>query len=108
MSNHNLITDLRIPYKSFNSAVSTDLSFQDGANVLTTIPGYLERRPGFATVAVPGTFTGTVKRIFPWHRVDGTVTSYFAMVCSVDSSQSYVYKFKFGVDVSATLIHTST
>lgn len=105
---NNLITDLRIPYKSFNSAVSTDLAFQDGANVLTTIPGYLERRPGFATVAVPGTFTGTVKRIFLWHRVSGAVTSYFGMVCSVDGSNSYVYKFKFGVDVSASLIRTCT
>lgn len=103
---NNLITDLRIPYKSFNSAVSTDLVFQDGANVLTTIPGYLERRPGFSTVAIPGTFTGTVKRIFLWHRVSGVVTSYFGMVCSVDGSNSYVYKFKFGVDVSASLIRT--
>ena len=103
-----LITDLRIPYKSFNSAVSTDLAFQDGANVLTTIPGYLEKRPGFATVAVPGTFTGTIKIIYLWHRVSGTETDYFAMVCSADSSKSYVYKFQFGSDVSAVLIHTCT
>lgn len=103
-----LITDLRIPYKSFNSAVSTDLSFQDGANVLTTIPGYLEKRPGFSAIAVPGPFTGTVKQIYLWHRVSGTVTSYFAMVCSVDSTQSYVYKFKFGTDSAAVLIRTCT
>jgi len=108
---HNLITDLRIPYKSFNSAVSTDLAFQDGANVLTTIPGYLERRPGFATIAVPapiGGFTGTIKRLFLWHRVSGTTTSYFGMVCSTDNSQSYVYKYKFGVDANAALLHTCT
>lgn len=103
-----LLTDLRIPYKSFNSAVSTDIAFQDGANVLTTIPGYLERRPGFATVAIPGSFTGTIKRIFLWHRVASGVTSYFGMVCSVDGSQSYVYKFKFGVDGAASLIRTCT
>lgn len=108
---NNLITDLRIPYKSFNSAVSTDLSFQDGANVLTTIPGYLERRPGFSAVAIPapgGGFTGTVKIIYPWHRVSGTTTNYFAMICSVDNSQSYVYKFQFGSDSAAVLIHTCT
>lgn len=86
--------------------MSTDLAFQDGQNVLTTIPGYLECRPGFATVAIPGTFTGTVKRIFLWHRVSGVTTTYFGMVCSVDNSQSYVYKFKFGVDVNAVLIRT--
>src|SRR5690348_11429934 len=98
---YNLITDLRIAYKSFNSAVSTDLAFQDGANVLTTVPGYLERRPGFATVAIPapgGGFTGTIKSIYLWHRVSGTTTSYFGMVCSADNSKSYVYKFQFGVD----------
>src|SRR6185437_15239622 len=102
---HYPITDLRIPYKSFNSSVSTDLAFQDGANVLTTIPGYLECRPGFATVAIPGSFTGTIKKVFLWHRISGTTTSYFGMVNSTDGSQSYVYKFKFGVDVSASLIH---
>src|SRR6478672_9085560 len=106
-----LVTDLRIPYKSFNSAVSTDLAFQDGANVLTTVPGYLENRPGFATIAIPapgGGFTGTIKSIYPWHRVSGTTTSYFAMVCSTDSTQSYVYKFKFGTDATAILIRTCT
>jgi hypothetical protein len=106
-----LITDLRIPYKSFNSAVSTDLAFQDGANVLTTVPGYLENRPGFATVAIPapgGGFTGTVKSIYLWHKISGTTTSYFGMVCSTDSTQSYVYKFKFGTDANAVLIRTCT
>lgn len=106
---HNLITDLRIPFKSFNSAVSTDLAFQDGANVITNVPGYLQPRPGFSAAAFSGTYTGTVKKIFMWHRVNASgTTEYYAMVCSVDGSQSYVYKFKFGVDVSAALIRTCT
>lgn len=105
----NFITDLRIPYKSFNSAVSTDLAFQDGANVITTLIGDLERRPGFATVAIPapgGGFTGTVKIIYLWHRISGTATNYFGMVCSADGSNSYVYKFQFGSDTTAVLLHT--
>jgi len=108
---NNLITDLRIPYKSYNSAISTDLAFQDGANVITTIPGWLEKRPGFATVAIPapvGGFTGTIKIVYPWHRVSGTTTNYFAMICSTDSTKSYVYKFEFSVDSVASLIHTCT
>jgi hypothetical protein len=105
---HKYLTDLRIPYQSYGSPISTDPDFSDGANVLTNLSGVLERRPGFATGAVPGTFTGTIKRIFVWHRVAGTVTSYFAMVNSCDDTQSYVYKFKFGTDAAAVLIHTDT
>lgn len=109
--NDYFLTDLRIPYKSYVSPIDDGVTFHDGANVLTTIPSWLERRPGFATVAIPapgGGFTGTIQRIYMWHRVSGTVTNYFAMICSTDASKSYVYKFQFGVDSAAVLIRTCT
>jgi hypothetical protein len=108
---HYLIENLRIPYQPYSSPVSGQVAFVDGANVLTNVKGTLERRPGFSEIAVPAPvagFTGTIKRIFLWHKVNGGTTDYYAMICSTSGSNSYVYKFKFDSDVRAVLLYTCT
>lgn len=113
---HRYISNTALPYVTLDSVTSTDPRFADGANVMTSIRGFSETRPGFATVAVPapsGGWTGTIKRMYCWRRWDSsgsgaTRGNFFCMVSTVDASNAYVYKFNFTSDATAVLLLTQS
>lgn len=100
---HRQVTNTALSFRTLDSPVSTDPRFADGQNILTSIRGYSERRPGFASSSVPGTFVGTIKRVFWWRLWGG---NFVAMVCSVDDKNSYVYKYVPATDTTASMIFT--
>lgn len=113
---HNYISNTALPYVTLDSVTSTDPRFADGANLMTSVQGYSETRPGFAAVAVPaplGGWAGTIKRMFCWRRWDAassgaTRGNFFCMVSTTDASNAYVYKYNFSSDTNAVLLLTQT
>jgi hypothetical protein len=107
---HKLITDLRLPYRSFDSPTAVDFMLQDGRNVYSNARGYLERRPGFnATVETVPTAFSNVQRIFTWSRWPGTANAgFYVMTSDLSGGVAKVYKYKVGSDTSSVLIFTST
>lgn len=97
---HRVLTNLALPYQTNTSPTITDPHFILGSfDILTSINGYAERRPGFSTNVepVPTTFNN-LQRLFPWDRFDG---SFYIMACDVNANkQAVVYKFAVGVDQS--------
>src|SRR3954469_16550987 len=107
---HKVLTDLRIPYRTFDSPIDPDPAFQDGSNILVSFTGRLQRRPGFSATLeqVASSFTN-LQRIFLWKRWDGTANAgYYAMFCDVARGIAKVYRYHIGSDASAVLIWTST
>lgn len=96
-----------LPYKSFTSIIDTSPHFVPGSlNTLVLADGVLRKRPGFSTVVQTGKVSqGTVARMLPWERWDGT---FYLILSSTDGTNSYVYKILWGTDLSPQLIHTST
>lgn len=97
-----------LPYKSYVSPTDSEPFFCPGsADILTSVKGYFERRPGFATSleGTPTTFN-SVKRIFTWNRWDGT---FIYMVSNVNgSNQAEVWKMINGTDAAFVKIFTDT
>lgn len=103
---HRYLETTALGYVTNNSPTSTDPVYQAGANAMFQVgERFLKGRPGFATELIPGPYAGTIRRIFTWRKWGG---SFFGMVCSTDSTSSYVYKYEFGVDAAAVLIHTDS
>lgn len=96
-----------------NSSPISGPQWADGANLMGTVAGYIEPRPGFAEALESAVTTFiNLKRIFVWQKwTDGTSDSsgaYVAMFCDVVSGQAKVYKYVIGYDTSAVLLWTST
>lgn len=105
---HRNITSTAIPYRSNISPTDTTPSYVSGSSdVITSINGYTERRPGFSLNVEPTPTTfNNMQRLFTWDRFDGT---FIEMACDVNSSnQAVVYKRIIGVDNSFVSIFTDT
>jgi hypothetical protein len=102
---HRVLTNLAMPYITNSSPSSTDAHFVFGsADILTSIAGFAERRPGFADAVEPTpTVFNDLQRIFPWERFDGT---FYIMASNFNfSGFAEVYQMKVG-DPSFTLLYT--
>ncbi len=105
---HRNISNTNLPYKSNVSPTETDPCYIPGSfNVLTSITGFAERRPGFAdTVESVETLFNNLQRLFTWDRFDGT---FIEMAVDINASnQATVYKRVVGTDLSFILIYTDT
>src|SRR5436309_5542945 len=99
---HRTIRNTALPYDSFGSPVRPDPALIAGSNVLTSKRTFIERRPGFpAYEPIPITAAYPVKRIFAWHRWDGT---FFVMRSLQQGNNSLVEKLKVGTDSSFSQI----
>ena len=105
---HRNVRNANLPYRSNTSPTGTDPCLITGSkDLMTSIIGYAERRPGFAdnVETTPTTFAN-LQRLFCWDRFDGT---FLEMACNINaSSQSEVYKRVLGTDNSFSLIYTDT
>jgi hypothetical protein len=82
---HRVLSNTALPYISNVSPSNTDPHYVSGSSdILTSINGYAERRPGFATAveATPTVFNN-LQRLFTWDRFDG---SFYVMACDINSS----------------------
>ena len=103
---HRVLSSLDIPYITNASPSSTDPRFIAGSqNVLTSINGYLERRPGFSQFVEPTPTTfNNLSRLFTWENFAG---QFFVMACDINASGfAVVYKMQVGVDASFVSIYT--
>lgn len=102
---HRVLTSLALPYQTNVSPTMTDPHFISGStDILTSINGYAERRPGFSTnvETTPTTFNN-LQRLFTWDRFDGT---FYIMACDVNSSGvAQVFKYQVGVDTSFVSVY---
>jgi hypothetical protein len=105
---HRVLSNTALPYISNVSPSNTDPHYVSGsADILTSINGYAERRPGFATSVEPTpTVFNNLQRTFSWDRFDG---SFYVMFCDINASGfAQVFKMQVGVDSSAISIFTDT
>lgn len=105
---HRNIRNTNLPYQTNVSPTQTDPYLAQGSkDILTSINGYAERRPGFADFVeqTPTTFNN-LQRIFSWDRFDGT---FIIMFCDVSpTNMATVYKYQVGLDTSAVEIYIGT
>src|SRR5207248_10335047 len=91
---HRVLSNLALPYITNIPPASTEPHYTSGStDILTSINGYAERRPGFAAAVetTPTAFTN-LQRLFTWDRFDGT---FFVMACDVNASNlAVVYKLQ--------------
>src|SRR6476661_7690494 len=95
---HRVFRNTNLAYVSNNSPTSTDPYFTVGSNdIMTTIAGYCQRRPGFADAVEPTpTVFINLQRLFTWDRFDG---SFYIMACDIDATNTaLVYKLAVGND----------
>lgn len=105
---HRVISNTALPYISNVSPSNTDPHYVSGsADILTSINGYAERRPGFATnVETTPTVFNNLQRLFTWDRFDGT---FIKMACDINASGfAQVFKLVVGIDNSFVSIFTDT
>jgi hypothetical protein len=105
---HRVLSNTALPYITNVSPSNTDPHYVSGsADIMTSINGYAERRPGFATAVEPTpTVFNNLQRLFTWDRFDGT---FIEMACQVNASGfAQVYKRIVGTDVSFVSIFTDT
>ncbi|HEX8838462.1 MAG TPA: hypothetical protein VF748_16080 [Candidatus Acidoferrum sp.] len=82
---HRVIRNTNIPYQTNVSPSQTEPYFASGStDLLTSINGYAERRPGFSdgVESSPTTFNN-LQRLFVWDRTDGT---FYVMACDINAS----------------------
>lgn len=104
--NHHYFKNPCVPYISNISVTDTRPHFVAGSNVLTSIKGQLEKRPGHVAFETsPTTFAHPVQRTFGWRLWGG---AFFVMVNTVGGGQSVVWKYKIGTDTSFVSIFTSS
>src|SRR5216683_5288150 len=93
-----VITETNLPYISNQNVTFTEARFITGSSdILTSIAGQCERRPGFsdALEPIPTTFNN-LQRVFTW---DDFNNNFYTMICDTNASnQAVVYKFQNGVD----------
>jgi hypothetical protein len=107
---HKTIANTALPYVTNSSVISTDPQYIGGQNVLTSLRGWTERRPGFSS-AFDTTQFANVQRQFIWRRWSGTspnAGAFVWMVSDLDGGVAKVYQKAIGVDTSAVLVWTST
>jgi hypothetical protein len=105
---HRVLGNLALPYITNVSPASTEPHYTSGStDILTSINGYAERRPGFATnVETTPTVFNNLQRLFTWDRFDGT---FFVMACDVNANGfAQVFKMQVGTDPSFASIFTDT
>ena len=105
---HRVLSNLALPYITNISPASTEPHYTSGStDILTSINGYAERRPGFAnTIETAPTTFNNLQRLFTWDRFDGT---FFVMACDVNASGfAQVFKMQVGTDNSFSSIFTDT
>lgn len=106
---HRTIENTALPYVSNTSPTSAGLQYVAGSNVLTSILGQAERRPGFgaALESAPVTLGAgeTVQRIYTFRKWSG---DFYVMYGTADATQSYVYKVAVGTNATAVKIYTDT
>src|SRR6266851_4947058 len=105
---HRVLSNLALPYITNISPASTEPRYTSGStDILTSINGYAERRPGFAASVEPvPTAFHNLQRLFTWDRFDGT---FFVMFCDINTSGfAQVFKMQVGLDPSAISIYTDT
>lgn len=112
---HATIYNPALGYVTNSSPISVDPQYIGGHDTLTSLRGYLERRPGFAdSVEVVASSFTNLKRIFVWQRwanvgLSGSnAGSFFIMFNDIVGTTSRVYKYEVGTDTSAVLIHTDS
>lgn len=97
---HRVLTNLALPYITNASPTMTDPRFVAGSvDILTSIAGYAERRPGFSlNVERTPTAFNNLQRLFTWDRFDGT---FIVMASDINGSgAATVYKYQVGSDTS--------
>jgi hypothetical protein len=111
---HRNIRSTNLPYQTNVSPTQTDPYYAFGSHdILTSITGYAERRPGFSGTVepnqqfYPGVFPGPLapfQRFFTWDRTDGT----FIIMASIlnSTTSAWVYKLQVGLDQSFQPIYT--
>lgn len=101
---HHVLTNVALPYVSWNNAVSTDALFEKGQNVMTDKRGISLPYPGFnASVETNPTNFSNIQNIECWRTTAGT---YIVMISDL-AGVAKVYKYEIGVDTSAVLLFTS-
>lgn len=105
---HHLINSPALPYISTASATEERPHFVRGSNVLSSLQGYLARRPGLEVYPSGAggdqIFTNPILRIYTWRRWAG---AYFIMLNEITATQSIVYKRQQGTDATWVAIFTS-
>ncbi len=103
---HHQVLDTALPYIPNASVTAGIECYRSGSNVLTSIRGYAERRPGFAATTTDQFAAGnSIKRRFLWRRWAGV---FIEMVNVVTSIESIVYKREIGTDTTVLLLFTSS
>lgn len=96
---HRTIPNTALPYITNTNVIDGRPHYTGGSlNVLTSLKGFVERRPGFLSYAATTQIaTGKIKRIFGWQRWDG---AYYIMISVPDAptTSCKVYKLKIGTD----------
>lgn len=102
---HRNVRAANIPYVSFLSPTETTPCYVPGSqDILTSIAGYAERRPGFSVLDASG--FNNLQRVFAWDRFDG---SFYKMYCDINvSMQAVVYKQSIALDLAPVVIFTDT
>jgi hypothetical protein len=103
---HRNLRNLNLPYVTNVSPIDTEAKFVSGStDLLTSINGFCERRPGFATVVGSNTFND-IQRVFTWDRTDGT---FYIVVCDMTSvSVPQVWSLQSGIANAFTLLYSDT
>lgn len=100
-----------LPYRTNTSPTDETPHWVSGSqNVMGTVKGYLQKRPGFTTPieTALSSIPGTVVRLFTWRRFSGS----FFVMASVSTtnpiSPSQVWKLEVDVDKSFEMIYADT
>src|ERR1044071_3353941 len=102
---HHYLQQTSLPYITNANVVETQPHFVAGSNVMSSLRGFCQKRPGTtAWETSPTTFADPVKRLFQWRLWAST----FIVICNTVGSTSKVYKYAVGTDTSFQLIYTST
>jgi hypothetical protein len=95
-----------LPYISNVSPANTDPHYVSGSSdILTSINGYAERRPGFATQIGASTTFHNLQRLFTWDRFDGT---FWDIACDINASGFAQVYFMASGGSSFTSLFTDT
>lgn len=97
---HTYLDNVALPYISMASVTETRPHWITGYNTIGNIKGQLTRRPGF-TAFSSDTITGTINRIFTWHRWGA---GYYVMLSVQDGATVKVYKLLVGTDLTFQLL----
>lgn len=105
---HRVLGNLALPYITNTSPASTEPHYVSGSSdILTSIAGYAERRPGFsAALETTPTVFNNLQRLFSWDRFDGT---FIEIACDISAlGFSQVFKRVVGGDPSfVSIFHDS-